>query len=108
MAAVEQTPADVMEVEETKGATATADGAGATTKGEASGADDTAAGSAASAKAAVAAIGFPEVEIYLSTLALTTLLRQKAIEDAVAIAPALLERAVSFNRRYESMGFIGE
>lgn len=103
--AVEQAPADVMEVEESKGAAKTADGAGGATKRETSAADDTAAASATATKAAAAAIGFPEVEVYLSTLALTTLLRHKAIEDAVAIAPALLERAVSFNRRYGSLGF---
>ncbi|CAM9188515.1 unnamed protein product, partial [Sphacelaria rigidula] len=48
---------------------------------------------------AILAAGLPEVEIYLSTLALTTLLRHGATADAVGIAPALLERAVSFNRR---------
>lgn len=56
-----------------------------------------AAGAAAIATVVKAAL--PEVEVYLSTLALTTLLRQKANADAVAVAPRLLERAVSFNRR---------
>ncbi|CAM9859913.1 unnamed protein product, partial [Choristocarpus tenellus] len=41
----------------------------------------------------------PEVEVYMSTLVLTTLLRHKAVGDAVGLAPALLERALSFNRR---------
>eukprot|EP00752_Nemacystus_decipiens_P002345 g2216.t1 len=54
---------------------------------------------AEAALAAVVAAALPEVEVYLSTLALTTLLRHKANADAVAIAPTLLERAVSFNRR---------
>lgn len=53
----------------------------------------------AEAVAAVVAAGLPEVEVYLSTLGLTTLLRHKANSDAVAVAPKLLERAVSFNRR---------
>lgn len=56
-----------------------------------------AAGAAAIATVVKAAL--PEVEVYLSTLALTTLLRQKANADAVSVAPRVLERAVSFNRR---------
>lgn len=55
---------------------------------------------AEAAVATVAAAALPEVEVYLSTLALTTLLRHKANADAVAVAPKLLERAVSFNRRW--------
>lgn len=58
------------------------------------------AAEAEAAVAAVAAAALPEVEVYLSTLALTTLLRHKATSDAVAVAPRLLERAVSFNRRW--------
>lgn len=56
-----------------------------------------AAGAAAMATVVKAAL--PEVEVYLSTLGLTTLLRQNANADAVSVATRLLERAVSFNRR---------
>lgn len=52
--------------------------------------------------AAIAEAALPEVEVYLSTLALTTLLRHKATADAVGVAPMLLERAASFNRRCDS------
>lgn len=74
---------------------------GADTGAESSAADTvvTAAAAAAVAAAKASAVGLPEVEVYLSTLALTTLLRHKATEDAMGVAPALLERAVSFNRR---------
>ena len=59
-----------------------------------------AAAASAAAIAVVARTSLPEIEVYLSTLALTTLLRHEAKDDAVAVAPRLLERAVSFNRRY--------
>lgn len=49
--------------------------------------------------AAILVAALPEVEVYLSTLVLTTLLRHGATANAVRVAPALLERAVSFNRR---------
>ncbi|CAM9981141.1 unnamed protein product, partial [Ectocarpus fasciculatus] len=62
-------------------------------------AEAAAAKKAEEALASVVAAQLPEVEVYLSTLALTTLLRHKANADAVAVAPRLLERAVSFNRR---------
>ncbi len=55
---------------------------------------------AVAAVAGVVEAALPEVEVYLSTLALTTLLRHKANADAMAVAPKLLERAVSFNRRW--------
>lgn len=58
-----------------------------------------AAAKSAATVAGILAASLPEVEVYLSTLALTTLLRHKADKDAVAVAPKLLERAVSFNRR---------
>ncbi|CAM9643856.1 unnamed protein product [Ascophyllum nodosum] len=58
-----------------------------------------AAAASAAAIAVVARTALPEIEVYLSTLALTTLLRHEAKDDAVAVAPRLLERAVSFNRR---------
>lgn len=63
-------------------------------------AEAAAAKKAEEALASVAAAQLPEVEVYLSTLVLTTLLRHKANADAVAVAPRLLERAVSFNRRW--------
>jgi len=41
----------------------------------------------------------PEVEVYLSLLVITTLLRHSLTEDAVAAAEALFQRASTFNRR---------
>lgn len=67
-------------------------------------AEAAAAKKAEEALASVVAAQLPEVEVYLSTLALTTLLRHKANADAVAVAPRLLERAVSFNRRCGGRG----
>ncbi|CAM9589888.1 unnamed protein product [Ectocarpus sp. 4 AP-2014] len=62
-------------------------------------AEAAAAKKAEEALASVVAAQLPEVEVYLSTLVLTTLLRHKANADAMAVGPRLLERAVSFNRR---------
>ncbi|CAM9997712.1 unnamed protein product [Pylaiella littoralis] len=89
---VEAPPAESMEVDSdaAKKEQSEADAAAAAAKK---------AAEAEAAVAAVAAAALPEVEVYLSTLALTTLLRHKATSDAVAVAPRLLERAVSFNRR---------
>eukprot|EP00904_Undaria_pinnatifida_P013820 jgi/Undpi1/9569/HiC_scaffold_27.g12025.m1 len=87
-----------MEVDSSSAADAGKDEAAAAVKATAA----AAAAAAAATEAAVAAVAeaaLPEVEVYLSTLALTTLLRHKADGDAVAVAPRLLERTVSFNRR---------
>lgn len=88
-----------MEVDSSSAADAGKDEAAAAVKATAA----AAAAAAAATEAAVAAVAeaaLPEVEVYLSTLALTTLLRHKADGDAVAVAPRLLERTVSFNRRW--------
>lgn len=103
-AAVE-TPSDSMEVDATATAAPVAGAAAEEGKPPASVNDDKAAAKAKAMVAAVVAAALPEVEVYLSTLALTTLLRHKAEADSVGIAPKLLERAVSFNRR---CGLVGE
>lgn len=112
MAAVE-TPPESMEVDATATAAPVVAAAAAEEgKSTASASDDKAAAKVKAMVAAVVAAALPEVEIYLSTLALTTLLRHKAEADSVGIAPKLLERAVSFNRRWglageEGMGGVG-
>lgn len=80
-----------MEVDSTEKEAAAAKAATAASK---------AAASLSAAIDGIVAAALPEVEVYLSTLALTTLLRHKAHADALSVAPGLLERAVSFNRRY--------
>ena len=90
-AVVEPPPAEPMEIDSEAAKKEAETAAAASAKKQAA---------AEAALATVVAAALPEVEVYLSTLVLTTLLRHKANADAVAVAPKLLERAVSFNRRW--------